>query len=313
MTSTADIEVLTEMFEDKYNFSGKPEEVFLRYCLPIKTIKNITQKVNGRSKSFIFQDKEFKRVELVAKAYYENLGYLVSWSEGFAIDLLEAALTAEVVSKVSKYFKISDTYLRESSYQYEDLLKTQKLLETSDPNSYYTLKSSIRALYNPSLIDANLIKYPDSQSSNDKKPAFIELLISEEEIKHKIQEAIDLVIAEKNIERIENSMLMHLKYMQELYSNGILPQNMNIWSLEFTKVIFSRVGFDKRFININTQRNFICRGFDLTLIDENNELTFVEVKNKDKFTLHQCISIGEYLENPSDKIELCLIDIDENL
>ncbi len=310
MTNSKTNELLNEICGNKYDFTGTPEQVFNRYELPVRKINNIKQKINGRTKSFVFNEKEYKRVELAAKAYYESEGYTASWSEGFPIDLLEVAITAEVISKISKYYKISDEYLDEKSLVESGLLKYQQILQNSDPKSYYLLSSEIRRVYEPYLSGAGNASLNATATLIKEPTSSFQLLISENELKVEIEKSIELVLAEKNYEKIEQSMEMHLEYVQNKYSNGRLPQNVNIWSLDFAKVLLRRVGFDRRFCRINTKNEFACRVFDLTLISNSNEIIFVEVKNKDKLTMFQNISIADYLDNRKGKIELCLIQVE---
>ncbi|MBP6152540.1 MAG: hypothetical protein KA413_03660 [Candidatus Methylopumilus sp.] len=308
MGSNNSMDLLVELIGDKYDLTGTPEMVFNRYELPIRKIHNIEQRINGKSKSFILDGKEYKRVELLAKANYESLGYTASWSEGFAIDLLEAAITAEVVSKVSKYFKISDEYMDEKSANYPKMLEMQRSLENSSHSSYYQLQSEIQYLYQPHLRGPGNTSLNEGSSHKKERAPFIELLISEDELKVKIEESLESVLYEKNISRIESAMEIHFEYVKNSYRNGNLPQNVNEWSLEFAKVILQKIGVDSRFCNINKKRQFVCRGFDLTLIDNSNkEIIFAEVKNKDKFTVFQNISIAEFIEDRNEKIELCLV------
>lgn len=310
MTNSNTKELINELIGDKYDFTGTPEEVFNRYQLPVRKVNNIQQKTTGRTKSFIFKDKEYKRVELVAKAYYESEGYTASWSEGFPIDLLEVAITAEVISKISKYYKISDEYMDEKSVLYPEWLKSQEILQNSDPKSYYLLSSEIRCVYEPYLRGAGNTDLNTTTTPRKERAPTYQLLISEDELKLEIEKSIELMLVEKDYERIEKSMEMHLEYVQHKYRNGILPQNVNTWSLDFAKVLLKRVGFDRRFCSINKKREFACRGFDLTLISSSNEIIFAEVKNKDKLTMFQIMSIADYLDNKKGEIELCLIKVE---
>jgi hypothetical protein len=310
MTNSKTKELLNELFGNKYDFTGTPEEVFNRYELPVRKINNIQQKINGRTKSFVFNEKEYKRVELVAKAYYESEGYTASWSEGFPIDLLEVAITAEVISKISKYFKISDEYMDEKSSSYPEWLKHQQILQNSDPKSYYLLSSEISRIYDPYLKGVMNTDLNGTATPKKEQTSSYQLLISENDLKTEIEKSIESVLTEKNYEKIEQSMEMHLEYEQNKYRNGILPQNVNTWSLDFAKVLLRRVGFDRRFCRINNKSEFACRVFDLTLISNSNEIIFVEVKNKDKLTMFQNMSIADYLDDRKGKIELCLIQVE---
>jgi hypothetical protein len=56
--------------------------------IPVTVIEVDDVVGKGYSKSYLYNDKEFKKPEQVAKAYYEKLGYKATWSEGFAYKII---------------------------------------------------------------------------------------------------------------------------------------------------------------------------------------------------------------------------------
>jgi hypothetical protein len=280
-----------------------PKEMFAAYRLPVVEVLGVNAEP---PRSFKYQDTIFPRVELVAKRYYEDQGYLATWSEGIAFRFMREAVSLYICAGLA------------SSYRYNRNIETNP---RSSRNHTWSLPEDLHLeatdvmLFRPFLeghvyFDLAGIALPPAPPSRldyfesiiEPSPLF-DLLISKAELAERYA---SLVAALKN--QAGGLLNPFVSMAQQQYvAKGFDKYGSSPYFKEFANAVFESGGYSTA---CNELEVFMVPGynFDLMVFDPKiKQLRFVEVKNRDKLTHGQTMSLVEYLKDPVLPLELCLV------
>ncbi|MFE1572714.1 hypothetical protein ACFIQG_12935 [Comamonas odontotermitis] len=284
--------------------------------IPTVSIDGVTLGNEGGRKLFSYLGVGYSRVELVAKKYYEEKGYIASWSEGAVFILIRVALGALIINRMRHLIKVSDIH----EHPYFNATDWEKLHDQyeNDPGHIYSLVRGIFLSYSL-LYPKRRIINPELQSSNKTSP--------EEYLKNsglmfldtpeKIAETARSIL----IELGNNLPLQEMRVHMETYAeNAKKPvgsrifSNFNKWNIDFAIKVVECLGID--FLGHELlEGGYIFSGledFDITLLDQEKKvLKFVEVKNKDGFTPYQISYIDMWLKRRNNikwEFEVCFVN-----
>lgn len=276
----------------------KPIELCKEYEIPHRFIDGILEIKEGRKKKFILDGKEYARVEILAKEYYETLGYKASWNEGLSFLIVNKCLFSMIFEELKELF--------EPNYK-------NKIVKIESIDEFWReagskLRSELHSFY-------VAINYPSMMEyllNNDQ--IYIIPKISISDLLKKVEEMNNKNYKELNIDFLRKTMLEKIE--EEKKRCHLNPSAMkmvdithNEYVLDFTHEMVQSVSFEE----FNKYSHSAIYSFDLTVLDViNKKLKIVEVKNKDSFTKYQVFSLDCYL---SDKyadqgidLELCFIN-----
>ena len=303
-----------------------PEKIFEKFDLSIITIDNVLIEGSGFKRVFTWNGKTYKRPELVAKAYYEQQGYMVTWSEGVAWGIVIKALEKIFCVEFGKYFNLID----DRDQQLEKLFgmisrkrfhpdqfsdkegddKYKKIAEKQVNDEYTKRFNKINGIEGQ--CELRLLDIAQSIFDKDEVAFNKFIKMSKLECKNSFKELNelmnDLIInLQKNI-KIECLEIYFPKVGDIIFNAERDKYNLNEWSIQFAKDLLLKLSwvdvYNKHFASC---RNFITR-FDLTLIGvDTNEVKFVEVKVDDSFTMFQKMDLVNSIQY-NINIELAVIN-----
>lgn len=266
----------------------------------------------GHSKSYLYNSKEFKKPELVAKAYYETLGYKATWSEGFAYQIIIESILSEVASRVKNNFTAAsyptpipiihtgDTSVvsKNAMHEYKVALRKSELkndLAAGGLRAYKALKDAFGIL---------LINDLATRENKLKNLTNIKIISNPESVRDILIETIKEVAREKPVENISRWFPILTDIADDDFNT---KKNLTEWTLKFAEEIlieFDWAIFSEMILRSEGDSN-CC--FDLTLFHLlDKKIKFVEVKFEDKFTQAQLTDIILNMLNDVD-IEVAII------
>lgn len=303
--------------EEVLALSKNPEALSERFGIPIVQIQGVKEVATGRIKSFQYREKSYKRIELIAKAYYEAQGFEASWSEGVALLLAKIALYCALAHRVRDYFIFSDERIRSEYADDSHLLEihlngyTNKLeqrqsaLKFGGMRAFDELRIPIDYLCSGCFEGEILAKNcGDIQFTANPKD------IHEQILKHALQMQ-DSLPKEELLEYMnEYNAKLHEVYEQTKFKYRLA--NHNEWSAQFALRIIEVLGPESLLELAFSRGSFVDTNFDITVLDvQNKSLKFVEVKNTDPFTDLQLLNIEDWIEHSTFPIELCLVQTEK--
>lgn len=310
--------------------SQNPERFCEKYGIPVSKILNVSIIKNGRSNTFEHKGKPYKRVELIAKAHYEEQGFEVSWSEGISVLLVTVSISAAISRRVKDAFtmKSIDEYLIDtpSSIHFKDLLKDKasryekykadfeqgsiachQLIHShllkSRPRKTEGLKTNLDISSNDSELDESV--------ANDSRHDLFHTIKDLELIHIRMQKAFEEIKANPPIDELMEHMNNFVNIQRERYSAPHMNfrlVNLNEWSIQFARRLIEIIGLE---IFYSDKFSTVMSVSDLTLLDPVSKVVrFVEIKNKDGFTPTQLLHLQSWLKLSSEmrcSFELCLV------
>lgn len=266
----------------------------------------------GHSKSYIYNNNEFKKPELVAKNYYEKLGYKVTWSEGFVYQIIIEYILSEVASRIKNYFKaayyptpnpiihtseISVEY-RNVAIEYKNALRKSLFaddLAAGGLRAYKVLKHVIGILLTNDI----------TTRENRLKQLNEILIISEpESVRNILIKSIHAVANEKPIDNINKWFPLLTDIADDDFHT---KKNLTEWTIKFAEEILIESDWTIFSEMILRGEGYSNCCFDLTLFHlPDKKIKFVEVKFEDKFTPSQLTDICLNMLDGID-IELAVI------
>jgi len=285
--------------------SNDPEKIFNTFNFKVQQIDGVELSGSGYKKIFCWRGKEYKRPELVAKAYYESMGYSVTWSEGVAWGIIINSLIALLCIKMGKYFRAKDTRSQElewalsaakhKQFQFEihDCFGPPLYIERAYARVEQSYEERIEKLqgkngkYEFHLRTLINYIYDLDNTSFDK---FLETLKLETDLdinalKARLIDAVKELSMEKNLEALE---IYYPEVGAQVFNEYRDKYNLTEWTIKFAKEALARLNWENLYNNFLERNGRYAARFDLTVIDfETDAIKFVEVKVDDKLTEFQ--------------------------
>lgn len=310
-----------------------PRKFCDHFEIPYVEVKGIAAVGAGRSVSFEYLGKQHKRVELVAKAFYETQGYEVSWSEGVSIILARAAINGAIGRRLADSFELCS--FDECHPQLQDEFSAE-LFGDRAARSYELQKAEFEkkstetyqmirgVLYN----NAASIRRDEERSEKqkildevNKTSSIIRMVQDPADFDKKINSVWEEIkIApplEEFAEHIDNAIAAH----NARYSAANLKYqtiNYNEWVAKYSMRLIEVMGVEsikKQPFETEIDSETMMKSFDLTLLDPlNKTLKFAEVKNNDGFTAMQVAALQRWIKLPEEArppFELCFVCVEK--
>lgn len=298
--------------ENKINsLPNNPEKIFKEFNYPVQIIDNVRFEGSGFKRKYYWNNREFKRPELVAKAFYEAQGYHVSWSEGVAWNIVIKSLMSILTLRMGQYFKFAFSDTRESALEFAissskmhqhhfDFLgihgpsliveraidgvnnrfdKRMEKLAGDDGEFFDELRHIILSIYDNDQIDfSQWTRFHRISSDFDIAELRVKLLEQVEELSSSKEISVLRQYFPKIGDKISN------EYRDK--------NNLNEWTIKFAEEALANIDWRKIYIkNLEAHGEYATR-FDLTLVNyETSEVRFVEVKVDDSFTFWQKLDL----------------------
>lgn len=284
---------------------NNPEKIFEKFNLPAINIGNVKCQGSGFKKTYEWNGKQYKRPELVAKAFYEEKGYLVSWSEGVGWGIVIKSLLALLSLSMGRFFEVVDTreqelvwarsaaehlefnfkihelhgpplFYEKALKRVEDNYRERIARLKGENNTYeYKMREIIIAIHNND--DVMLRKH----LNNYKLQTTLDINL----LRVKLAESVEEISNEKNLELIEN---FYPEIGQIIFNEYRDKYNLTEWTIKFAKDILAKLDWKIIYSKYLDACGHYEVRFDLTVIDaDRNDIKFVEVKVNDKFTEFQ--------------------------
>lgn len=298
--------------EIKLKISGlpnNPEKIFQELNLPVVVIDGVQIEGVGFKRTFTWNGKQYKRPELVAKAFYEAKGYQVTWSEGVAWGIALKGLMSMLSIKFSKYFEVKDLRSAEIEVAVSVAANKQELFEIHElhgPSLYIEVaKKNVEDRYRDSVARLNgengLVEtrirsiaqavYDGDEFSLKKHLDAFKLTtdFNINELKEKLQQVIQEIHLEKDVVSVE----MYLPTVgDKLFNEHTDKRNLNEWSIKFAGDVLRNMSWKKLYDRMFESNGGYETRFDLTAVNySEDEVKFVEVKLDDKFTEWQMLDL----------------------
>lgn len=323
--------------QDLLDLASKPKLLCEKFNVPMVFVEGVKSKKIGRFTEFEYDGKPYKRVELVAKAFYEKKGLEVSWSEGAALVLVNAAINSAISRRLVDSFKVAD------SEQYVGVAAKTGLDERSKEVRTQSYEEQLREYEKLSFGTYKLVRHCIAMERRDRRKLIDALVSDIDQVDQggsidelniapflKVVDSIEAISAKAS--KIQDS-LMHSDLNEELivHMNEFIEHdkrrmennrtkvysNYNEWSMAFALRIIELLGighFQNRFEESLTDNSSLMSSFDLTMLDtERKALRFAEVKNTDGLTPFQLLYLEEWINLPSNnrpEFEFCFVQPD---
>lgn len=321
--------------QDIIKLGGDPVRLCVHFGIPVSRVEGVVYSKTEKVANFNYNGNSFKRVELVAKKFYEDKGLEASWSEGAALVLVRVAINGAIARRISGLFKLMslDEYL--AQFDNEDLIsvhrerltteheKRERSFEERSTETYKLIRTHLRAIM---LGDVSRQKSAldddesDSPIGDSKKVFFtkpVQINQSPEVIKELVNSAYSSICEKPPLDELVEHMKNFIKHQQERYSDPksrYMMTNYSEWTVSFARRLVEVLGLrDFNFELIPGQESpFLCmERFDLNVLDvKNKSLRIVEVKNTDSFTPFQLVGIQGWIDLPPSirpPFEVCVV------
>lgn len=316
-------------------FGNKPLQLCEHFGIPTSRVEGVSEIKVGRSTTFEYQCNSFKRVELVAKRFYENQGYEVSWSEGAALVLLRMAINGAIARRTADLFEVTpfdehsppESYSGLASEHRERMLadhqKRESAFEERSTATYKLIRMHLREVMLGEQSSPKALAENDGSTSQVGLTKFpfwnqpVKMIESPETVRERVLLAYENINEQPPLDELVEHMQNFIKQQQERYSAPNLKYriaNYSEWTVAFARRLIEVLGlrsFNSELIPVQVDPFLCMEGFDLTVLDvKNKSLRFVEVKNTDSFTPFQLVSIQEWIDMaPSIRppFEVCLV------
>ncbi|WP_300655908.1 hypothetical protein [Hydrogenophaga sp.] len=280
-----------------------PKDAFEANGLPVFEVKGVAVEP---PRAFRYRDTVFPRVELVAKRFYEDLGCIASWNEGTAFKFIRDA--------VSLYFcaGLSHCYRYNRNIETDPRTSNAKAWNRSDDlhldnADVLRFESPLSAQMYFDLAGDALPPAPEARKEYFKeiiKPApLFDRIVSKGELSKAYTALRSALTAQTG------PLLLPFVTMaqQHFVARGQDKYGSSPYFLEFANQVLEQGGFKPAY---NELEVFDVPGhnFDLMVFDPTTkEVRFSEVKNRDKLTHGQLVSLFKHLKDPVLPIELCIV------
>lgn len=292
-----------------------PYEICNKYKIPFIVLDDVLVRSEGRKKILSYMGSDYSRVELVAKRFYEEQGFYVSWNEGAVFHMIRAAVNAAIMNRLGSAVTVSrDT--RHPFFTENDWIVLENIFEHDKAAAYHSMRGVMLGFK---------LLYPKVQVNNPDLDAGYPQTPEEVLVKSglKFSDSLENIsgLAIKALADIkENPPLEeYAKSMRVLIDERAKSQpkwqsnSYNDWSLDFALKVIETIGID--FMGhelLETGYTFTSlENFDLTLLDVvEKKLKFVEVKNKDGFTAYQLVDLDAWLSKRDEmnfSFEMCFV------
>lgn len=306
---------------------NNPVKIFNEFGLPIVEIDGVTKAGKGYRTTYLFNDKEYKRPELVAKAYYEMQGAKVTWSEGVAWEIASRALVYEIVARCGGMFASTlnelytkdeaaqDLYIKQIRFEgnnhHGPLMDVETLVKVHEINaskSRLGLRGEPKG-FNPSVLRHvnNALRYgPRSVAAhmnNEVGTSGIQFVSTPEVFCEEVQSALNDVANSCSVDELAK----YFPRLGDRLSNDFRDKyNLTEWTLLFARELLD--SFDRRqMVDIFSKCHSVSCSLDLTVVDlANQSVKFSEVKVEDKFTDWQLQKLPNWIAAGLN-LELCVI------
>lgn len=309
---------IIEMINDPemLELSKKPEKFCLHYGVPITYIKDVKIVSDVKRKAFEYRGSKFNYVELLAKSHYESEGLEAAWTEGAAIELVNAAFGGALTRRIINSFRLSSFEEYTSHYGSTSIDSRDRLLHSFKKIEIEFNSGGYRAYHLLYPILISLYKDIRSTTVHAVVPSK-----TNEELKKEIENAKKEIINNKpSHEELIGYIDDYIEAQKKKYEGNTLPRvkreinRYNEWLVEFAIRIIDEIGFENLQYDNGICLNYPMAKSDLTIIDKKNKtLRFAEVKNQDSFTEHQTFYLKIWINTlPEERepFELCLIKSD---
>lgn len=294
--------------------SRTPRSIFETLQIPVDLIKVETDNGKGYERKFIFDGVAYSRPELAAKKYYENIGHIVSWSEGEAFGILLDSIAMELSYRIRGLFKISEKNILTEADLQKEISALEELMGSLD-NSGVSLRRNIEIrIANAKTRRSNQLKLLEEFDKGGGALAsalqpFIVSLVSDDfaEIEYNIKRITKyekIIKLNRNIRQLKSAFdailrevvygasTCRLEYWMPYFSAEHVPDvrrsNFNNHAKDFAIKCIKDLPRQAIYQYILDARKFSCPNFDLTIFDVNKcRYYFREVKYKDRMTFSQ--------------------------
>lgn len=293
-------------------------------------VEGVRSKKVGRFTEFEYEGKQYKRVELVAKAFYEKQGLEVSWSEGAAYALASAAINSAITRRISSSFEVSSktAYIGGDAKSGIELLGLDDLAIAYEENlqefrklSYGTYRLACEALHRlntRSFVPSLSSEYMDESTLHEKlgTAPFIKVLETTESIVAKANEILTSLGENLEPQELLEHMNEHIAHQNKRKARVQNTQysNFNEWSAAFGLRLIEILGpqhFHNGFAGLIDGGTVNMANFDLTIVDPQRKvIRFAEVKNSDGLTPFQTVYLEDWIGLPKNnrpEFEFCFV------
>ena len=290
---------------------NKPRDICEKYGINFVELDGVLNQSSGRSNSFLYKDKKYSRVELIAKQYYENQGYIASWNEGASFVLIRVAMDSEIIRRTKHLIDLPTT--KESKIDNCEISSWEDISK----KGWHTLASSARGTM------ANIKVFEEAKSNPKISSPYLTLenLLANASCVFKtnpqkfLEEAAIALYEMESLNLLEEYKIHMQKYVADKTKNDKHRQyiNYNEWSIEHALKLIEIFGINISGSNLLGHQSLTgsLEQFDLSLIDAvNRKMKFVEVKNNDGFTPFQIVALDDWLKHRNQvtaDFEICFV------
>jgi hypothetical protein len=297
---------------------NNPEKIYREFGLTVTKITGVEVSGAGYNRSFAFKGGGYKRPELVAKAFYESLGYVVTWSEGFALQVIVESLLSEAAYRIKDRLALHRFYA-----EFDDVA----IPDENDEDIDWDLPQIMAKLARE---ERELI----SKIREDVTPLCSVLY---EPLRSLLYEDDELLLSRFAIPEESNGLIFFdedVKFLRNIFKQSLIcvandmpvdslarwfpdvssmsadhyqrKRNLNEWTLLFVKETLSKIKWLPIAEAVIQGRGYFSNSSDLTLFSTDGSVRFVEVKYQDKLTRSQLDVFSMSLYRDYD-LELAII------
>lgn len=310
--------------QDIENYTGTPENLFHSIGLAIDIIEGVSIAGAGRVRKLSYAGKEHWCPEVLARAFYEELGYISSWSEGLALQMVFDAIEELLKLKLLSHLRTGDIK--------QELLETAQNREKKSNETWQKLVDLNPERAKNGEPSINLVKKLREKASKEQREGISPIDLSaivyllRENSLERAQEYIDslpTIRSNLNIEELAQSFKSQVSTISESNDKNIIKKHINKLTPNDNKsdrTNFFRTDYTYEFAleivefctpsilmhEYLASSGLACR-FDLTLINKDTrKFRYIEVKLDDGLTKAQLRDMPNYVKNNLD-IGLCVL------
>jgi len=281
-----------------------PADLFEHYGLPVTRVPGV---ISVTAREFHYDFAEFKRVELVAKRYYENQGCLANWSEGTSFSILRDAFRDCLLSGLANCYRYTENILtdrRTAGATWN--LDNDWLLANGDAHAYAPyLTAYVYFDLAGQVFEPPTEGQAEFERSMVRAAPLFELAVPVQKLAERYHSQLD------SIRQSMSVMLSHyIKARAKKFADSGLDKYGSANYIEEFLLKAMETMVYQPALNPVAVHDVYCSGFDLLVFDPSTGLLrFVEVKNKDKLTHGQLTNLLKYLRSnmPYPQVELCVV------